>query len=495
MKKSYIIILLTIISLQVFSQVRQVPSNRFEAAEKSEFSYRTLVDFAYQNDFQDSTSLYNMNIDNLDSLADNSEVSTLTGLNFLSSTWILLHYVDDSNVWAASNSYFETPGQADRWLITPEITVLEGYKLSWRSKSVRYYDTSSTNESYEIYISTTLGNSYDDFILAPVITVIDEDTSWTDHELDLAAFNGDSIYIAFRHISDNQGILALDDIEVGSGPSPPSGIFGDFEDFDDFTFDLNPWLNLDLDSSITYTIQGISFPHSGEAMPFIVFNPYSTSPLLADADPHGGERYGACFASVPVSQGGNGPNNDWLISPEIVIAPNGWLKFWARSFTSVYGLERFKVGVSTTDNNPASFTVISDGDYIEADTAWTEYSYDLSSYSGQEVYVAINCVSDNSFVFFIDDVSIDTVLVQDVNELNVKNISLYPNPSTGIVNVRNSGDLDISVFNSLGLELINVKIYSDIEKSIDLSQYPNGVYYIRLYNNKEVFTLPFQLIK
>ena len=79
--------------------------------------------------------------------------------------------------------------------------------------------------------------------------------------------------------------------------------------------------------------------------------------------------------------------------------------FWARSATSSYGLERFRVGVyGNTDGTFASYLAGSATTYVEAPTSWTQYTYDLSAYVGQTIKLAINCVSEDAFAFFIDDV-------------------------------------------------------------------------------------------
>ena len=43
---------------------------------------------------------------------------------------------------------------------------------------------------------------------------------------------------------------------------------------------------------------------------------------------------------------------------------------------------------------------------MEAADEWTEYSFDLSAYAGSVVYLAIRCVSANSFAFMVDDISV-----------------------------------------------------------------------------------------
>ncbi|MDX9771715.1 MAG: choice-of-anchor J domain-containing protein, partial [Tenuifilaceae bacterium] len=190
----------------------------------------------------------------------------------------------------------------------------------------------------------------------------------------------------------------------GSAPPPPppgDGFSDDFEGHADFLIDFAPWTNVDVDGSATYGMTGITWPNAYAAQSFIVFNPSTTSPALAGADAHSGSKYAACFASVTA------PNNDWLISPKMPVGSGTTVSFWAKSYVADYGLERFKVGVSTTGTNPADFTIVSPGSFVEAPaTAWTEFSYDLSAYAGQDVYVGINCVSNDAFFLMIDDFTV-----------------------------------------------------------------------------------------
>jgi hypothetical protein len=185
-------------------------------------------------------------------------------------------------------------------------------------------------------------------------------------------------------------------------PPPPSGGFeDDFESYSDFVIDFAPWTNVDVDGSDTYGMNGIDWTNQYAAQSFIVFNPSATTPAVTDMTAHSGDKFVACFASTTP------PNNDWLISPMTAVEAGSFVNFWAKSYTADYGLERFKVGVSTTGTDPADFTIITPGAYVEAPVeAWTEYSYDLSAYAGQEVYVGIQCVSNDAFIFMVDDFSI-----------------------------------------------------------------------------------------
>ena len=176
----------------------------------------------------------------------------------------------------------------------------------------------------------------------------------------------------------------------------------DFESYTDFSLQFDPWTLVDVDQSATYGLTGITWLHAYEAQAYIIFNPTTTTPALTTLTAHSGNKMAACFASTTL------PNNDWMISPQVTIGVGNVVKFWARSYTADYGLERFKVGVSTTGTAPANFTIISGTTYVEAPVNWTEFTYDLSAYAGQQVYVGIQCVSNDAFIFLVDDVLIGT---------------------------------------------------------------------------------------
>ncbi|HPT72019.1 MAG TPA: choice-of-anchor J domain-containing protein, partial [Candidatus Cloacimonadota bacterium] len=176
-----------------------------------------------------------------------------------------------------------------------------------------------------------------------------------------------------------------------------------FETYPDFAVEFAPWILNDVDGSTTYGMTGVTWTGTGTAQAFMVFNPTTTTPpITTGGEAHGGTKYAACFAATTP------PNNDWLIMRRVHLGPTGSLTFWARSYVSTYGLERFKVGVSTTGTLPANFTIITAGSYVEAPVAWTQYTYDLASYANQDVYIGVNCVSSDAFIFLVDDFAIDS---------------------------------------------------------------------------------------
>lgn len=252
----------------------------------------------------------------------------------------------------------------------------------------------------------------------------------------------------------------------------------DFEPYEDFTLDINPWTNLDVDGSETYTIDGVTFPHNGEPMSFIVFNPLTTTPATSGMTAHGGARLGACFASV------NPPNNDYLISPKILLGDDASISMYVKSYTDQYGLEEYRIAVSTTDMNPSSFTDITSTIQAPADD-WAFVTYDLSAYSGQEAYVAIHCVSNDRFIFMVDDVNI--TFSTGTNNLSVEdNFRIYPNPATDVLNIRGEVEIiSMSLVNTTGKVVLQSNVNGN-EFSANISDIPSGIYMLRLTTKQGV---------
>ncbi len=175
-----------------------------------------------------------------------------------------------------------------------------------------------------------------------------------------------------------------------------------FESNTDFSLSLNNWTQYDGDGSATYTISGTSFANQGYTGSYLAFNPAATTPAMNSLwSAYSGSKYAACMAASTA------PNNDWLISSPLNLADNPVISFYARSITSAYGLERFKVLYSTTGNNYTDFTNYLAGSattYLEAPSSWTNFSFVLPpACQNTTVYIAIQCVSNNAFSFQVDD--------------------------------------------------------------------------------------------
>ncbi len=180
-------------------------------------------------------------------------------------------------------------------------------------------------------------------------------------------------------------------------------IFSDsFETYEDFLVDdFLPWTTFDGDGGQTWGMEGVDWTNEYYTGSYMIFNPTQTTPPLdSDYDAHTGVKYISCWDTVTAMA----PNDDWLFTPLLAAESFTTVTLWARSLSDQYGLEDFEIGVSTTDTDPTSFLILQTNNDVPV--AWTQYSVDLSGYSGQSIYVGFHCFSNDVFALFIDDVEV-----------------------------------------------------------------------------------------
>ncbi len=282
-------------------------------------------------------------------------------------------------------------------------------------------------------------------VAASVLTYTDADLADGTYVYHVTAMYGDAE-------SFNSNSVTVNVININPGDII---IADSFEDYADFSLQFGDWTLVDGDLSATYGFDGTTFPNAESMMSYIVFNPAMTTPALSDESYNApdGSKYLASFAAVTPT------NNDWLISQPFTLGAQGEVNFKAKSITSQYGLERFNVLVSTGSSNPNDFESISGATYTEAPTTWTSYMYGLNDYANQTIRVAIQCVSDDAFVFMLDDFKVvsaggtdndDTTVPLFTNALKGN----YPNPfnpETRIsYSVEKAGKVTLEVYNILG---------------------------------------------
>lgn len=264
------------------------------------------------------------------------------------------------------------------------------------------------------------------------------------------------------------------------------GISQDFESLQDFSLDFTPWTTIDNDSSDTYGFAGISFPHRYDTMAFIVFNPAQTDPSMEndpDIQPHGGDKFAACFSSVFPNT-----NDDWIISPQIVLGKNASLTFWVKSYTAEFGLEKYKVGVSTGGNNPGAFQIISGPTPLEAPaTAWEKKQFSLSQFDSLAVYIGIQCVSEDAFVFMLDDIVVESQML-GIGENKSINLNIFPNPASEYLTIESDDLMELCSIYSYAGECIHSQQVNDTKLILDLSGYTVGIYLIDVLSGEKRYT-------
>ncbi len=311
------------------------------------------------------------------------------------------------------------------------------------------------------------------------------------------------------------------------------------DDFEDHTYGtINSagtvgWTYIDGDGANTGTFNGVSYTNGGSPMAFIVLDDEQmTGSSIVTA--HSGDKYlGDAFARSSGWGGGSVQNNDWIISPELNYSENFTFSFYARSYSSSYSTEQFYAAYSTTGNSANDFTNLTNS-AITTTTSWTLYSYTVPA---NAKYVAIHCVSNDQYIFCVDDITISGNVISGVAAVNLYDngvlvasnitdgtytannlnagqhcfsiravcsdnsesmaahecvnvtssgidensisVNLYPNPTNGSFMIECSEMTTVEVFNMVGqlVEKIDVNANST---SIDASSWAKGVYSIRI---------------
>ncbi len=166
----------------------------------------------YSEDFDNNNATIPANLTIID--GDVAPANTNTAA-FDSWTLTLNPYNGNDTIMAVT-SWLDPVGVANDWLITPQVAGINTTTtLSWEAMAFNF----NFADGYEVWVTSTIAGA------APVITdfttggtvvfaIAAEDTLFTPHTVSLAAFAGQSIYVAFRNNSNDKVLLGLDDIVI-----------------------------------------------------------------------------------------------------------------------------------------------------------------------------------------------------------------------------------------------------------------------------------------
>ena len=122
---------------------------------------------------------------------------------------------------------------------------------------------------------------------------------------------------------------------------------------------------------------------------------------------------GTWSAIVNRDNGATSPGlaQDWLITPQVTVPANGQIRFYSRSAANGEQGSVYKVLLSTTGQNRASFTTVL-ATYTELEIQnlpFVQFSIPLNAYAGTPVYFAFVMEVNNGLGdrWILDDVKVD----------------------------------------------------------------------------------------
>jgi hypothetical protein len=370
----------------------------------------------------------------------------------LTNSTSLVDYYPSGSYGALTRSYYNgVDVSVDNWLVSPQMTLGDVLKF-WVVG-----DNNNYQEYYAVYVSTNT-NATGDFVFVEAPELAPGDGTWAERTVDLSAYAGQQGYIAIRHTDFAQDFLILDDFGVyktvnsysygpftslppttetscnitglssetlyvaqvqsdcdGDGTSGWSSVYFTTPDACSAPTDLVAsnittttatlgWSDNQDSYNVQYRKVYFFESFEGENLPTgwttIDANSDGNCWTVGHATTHSGSNGAANFSYI-YGETGTTPD-DYLISPLLDL--QGTLRVWLSGITNSNYEEYFSIYVSTTGNTVSDFTSTTPVCRGTTTNQYVEYTADLSSYAGQQGYIAIrhhNC-SDQRYLY-VDD--------------------------------------------------------------------------------------------
>jgi len=176
-------------------------------------------------------------------------------------------------------------------------------------------------------------------------------------------------------------------------------------------------------------------------------------------------------------------NEDWLISPSLNLDNYTNEVFTFDNAMNYTGPEMELHISSDYDGDPST----ANWESLSFDASGGNWDYvsseiDLSSYSGTiNLGFKFTSTDSESATWEVDNLLVTGVISNNINEQDIFNVNIYPNPGFGLYQLNNSNkqNLNISVYNVLG-QFIYSTVSSDSNIQLDITEENNGIYLVQI---------------
>ncbi len=104
-----------------------------------------------------------------------------------------------------------------------------------------------------------------------------------------------------------------------------------------------------------------------------------------------------------------------------------------------------------------------------------------------------DAVNNSKEGWMIDNITFVNDICESIPEINLSDLNIYPNPSTGRLNIslnkqQSKTNTELSIFNMLGEKIYyNARFNLQASNEIDISAFQKGIYFIKMNDGAEVF--------
>ncbi|MCG2793720.1 MAG: T9SS type A sorting domain-containing protein [Weeksellaceae bacterium] len=140
-----------------------------------------------------------------------------TYASLFTNAWEIVSWGGESgNKVATSPSWFTVVAPADRWLVSPAITIPTNHSATLEFFA-RSHDTSPFDDGFKLKISTTNTAKTSFSNILSVDHAVDAPMAdQTPYQVDLSAYSGKTVFLAWVNDYTNGNLLSIDDIDVST---------------------------------------------------------------------------------------------------------------------------------------------------------------------------------------------------------------------------------------------------------------------------------------
>lgn len=180
----------------------------------------------------------------------------------------------------------------------------------------------------------------------------------------------------------------------------------------------------------------------------------------------------------------------WIITPVLTLGSYGNSISWNAKSQDASFPDDYYILVSTTNTDISSFTDTI-GYIQQEDFEWVERSADLSDlgYDDETIYVAFVLRTYDGYKLYLDDILVVKEDDASIYEVDLLNVSIYPNPATETINLESAYAIDYSEI----IDLSGKTILKTNESNIDVRLIDKGVYIIKIYIGGTIVNKPLHI--
>ena len=191
------------------------------------------------------------------------------------------------------------------------------------------------------------------------------------------------------------------------------------------------------------------------------------------------------------------PDN-WLITPSVSLVANATLTFWVAAQDGSYAYEKYGVYISTSGTDVNNFTEI----YSETMDAnggprdqgtWKQKTVNLSSYTGQNVYIAFRHF-DCTDAYWLDLDDVEISLGTNVESVE-NNVSIYPNPANTVVNVNANSNINNIEIYSISGQKVGDFTADGTQATISTDNMSTGLYLMKINTENGMINKKFSVAR